>query len=50
MSMCMKVAVVENVARTGIRVLGCALSAKEIKGLPAMPEDICNYKVMFLNE
>ena len=31
----------ENVAGTGIRVLECALSVNEIKGLPAIPEDVC---------
>ena len=32
---------VENVAESGIRVLECALSVNEIKGLPAIPEDVC---------
>ena len=35
-----KVVGVENVAGIGIRVLDCALSVKEIKGLPAIPEDV----------
>ena len=37
-----KVGGVENVAGTGIRVLDCALSVNEIKGLPAIPEDVCS--------
>ena len=32
----------ENVAGTGIQVLDCALSVNEIKGLPAIPEDVCS--------
>ena len=36
-----KVVGVENVAGTGIRVLDCALSVNEFKGLPAIPEDVC---------
>ena len=41
-----KVVGVENVAGTagelhGIQVLDCALSVNEIKGLPAIPEDVC---------
>ena len=35
-----KVVGVENVAGTGIGVLDCALSVNEIKGLPAIPEDV----------
>ena len=33
---------VENVAGTGIRVFDCALSLNEIKGWPAIPEDVCS--------
>ena len=36
-----KVVGVENVAGAGIQVLDCALSVNEIKGLPAIPEDVC---------
>ena len=36
-----KVVGVENVAGTGIHLLDCALSVNEIKGLPAIPEDVC---------
>ena len=39
-----KVVGVENVARTGIQVLDCALSVNEIKGLPAIPEDVCSVR------
>ena len=39
-----KVAGVENVAATGIQVLDCALSVNEIKGLPAIPEDVCSVR------
>ena len=39
-----KVVGVENVAGTGIQVLDCALSVKEIKGLPAIPEDVCSVR------
>ena len=39
-----KVVGVENVAGTGIRVLDCALSVNEIKGLPAIPEDVCSVR------
>ena len=35
-----KVVGVKNVAGTGIQVLDCALSVNEIKGLPAIPEDV----------
>ena len=35
---------VENVAGTRIRVLDCALSVNEIKGLPAIPEDVCSVR------
>ena len=34
----------ENVAGTGIRVLDCALSVNEIKGLPSIPKDVCSVK------
>ena len=34
----------ENVAGTGIQVLDCALSVNEIKGLPAIPEDVCSVR------
>ena len=34
----------ENVAGAGIQVLECALSVNEIKGLPAIPEDVCSVK------
>ena len=37
-----KVVGVENLAGTGIQVLDCALSVNEIKGLPAIPEDVCS--------
>ena len=40
----MKVLGLENVAGTGIRVLDCALSVSEIKGLPAVPEDVCSVR------
>ena len=39
-----KVVSVENVAGTGIRVLHCALSVNKIKGLPAIPEDVCSVR------
>ena len=39
-----KVVGVENVAGTGIEVLDCALSVNEIKGLPAIPEDVCSVR------
>ena len=39
-----KVVGVENVAGTGIRVLDCALSVNGIKGLPAIPEDVCSVR------
>ena len=39
-----KVVGVENVAGTVIRVLDCALSVNEIKGLPAIPEDVCSVR------
>ena len=39
-----KVVGVENVAGTGIQVLDCALSVNEIKGLPAIPEDVCSVR------
>ena len=29
-------------AGTGIQVLGCALAVNEIKGLPAIHEDVCS--------
>ena len=35
---------VENVAGTGIRGLDCALSVNEIKGLTAIPEDVCSVR------
>ena len=35
---------VENVAGTGIQVLDCALSVNKIKGLPAIPEDVCSVR------
>ena len=37
-----KVVAVENVAGSGIQLLDCALSVNEIKGLPAIPEDVCS--------
>ena len=40
----LKVVGVENVAGTGIQVLDCALSVNEIKGLPAIPEDVCSVR------
>ena len=39
-----KVVGVENVAGNGIRVLDCALSVNEMKGLPAIPEDVCSVR------
>ena len=39
-----KVVGVENVAGAGIQVLDCALSVNEIKGLPAIPEDVCSVR------
>ena len=39
-----KVVGVENVACTGIHLLDCALSVNEIKGLPAIPEDVCSVR------
>ena len=39
-----KVVGVENVVGTGIRVLDCALWVNEIKGLPAIPEDVCSVR------
>ena len=39
-----KVVGVENVAGTGILFLDCALSVSEIKGLPAIPEDVCSVR------
>ena len=39
-----KVVGVENVAGTGIRVLDCALSVNEVKGLPAIPKDVCSVR------
>ena len=36
-----KVVGVENVAGTGIKVLHCALSVNDMKGLPAVPEGVC---------
>ena len=39
-----KVVGVENVAGSGIQVLACALSVNEIKGLPAIPEDVCSVR------
>ena len=39
-----KVVGVENVAVPGIQVLDCALSVNEIKGLPAIPEDVCSVR------
>ena len=35
---------VENVAGTSIHLLDCALSVNEIKGLPAIPEDVCSVR------
>ena len=34
----------ENVAGTSIRVLDCALSVNEIKGLPGIPKDVCSVR------
>ena len=39
-----KVLGVENVAGTGIWVFGGALLVNEIKGLPAMPKDVCSVR------
>ena len=39
-----KVVGVENAAGTGIQVLECALSVNEIKGLPAISEDVCSVR------
>ena len=39
-----KVVAVENVAGSGIQLLDCALSVNEIKGLPAIPEDVCSVR------
>ena len=39
-----KVVGVENVAGTRIKVLHCALFVNEIKGLPAVPEDVCSVR------
>ena len=39
-----KVVGVENVAGARIQVLDCALSVNEIKGLPAIPEDVCSVR------
>ena len=39
-----KVAGPENVAGTGMQVSDCALSVNEIKGLPAIPEDVCSVR------
>ena len=36
-----KVVGVENLVGTGIRVSDYALSVNEMKGLPAIPEDVC---------
>ena len=35
---------VQSVVVTGIPVLDCALSVNEIKGLPAIPEDVCSVR------
>ena len=40
----LKVVGVENVAGAGIQVLDCALSVNKIKGLPAIPEDVCSVR------
>ena len=34
----------ENVAGSGMQLLDCALSVNEIKGLPAIPEDVCSVR------
>ena len=39
-----KVVGVENVAGSGIHLLECALSVNKIKGLPAIPEDVCSVR------
>ena len=39
-----KVVGVENVAGSGIQLLDCALSVNEIKGLPAIPEEVCSVR------
>ena len=39
-----KVVGVENVAGSGIQLLDCALPVNEIKGLPAIPEDVCSVR------
>ena len=39
-----KVVGVEHVVGTGIRVLECALSVNEIKGLPGIPEDVSSVR------
>ena len=43
-----KVVGVENVAGAGIQLLDCALSVNEIKGLPAIPEDVCSVRERLL--
>ena len=40
----MKVVGGENVAGTGIHLFDCALSLNEIKGLSAIPEDLCSVR------
>ena len=40
----MKVVGEGNVAGTGMQVLHCALLVNEIKGLPAIPEDVCSVR------
>ena len=39
-----KVVGVENVAGFGIQLLDCTLSVNEIKGLPAIPEDVSSVR------
>ena len=34
----------EKVAGSGIQLLDCALSVNEIRGLPAIPEDVCSVR------
>ena len=39
-----KVVGVENVAGSVIQLLDCAISVNKIKGLPAIPEDVCSVR------
>ena len=40
----LKVVGVENLAGSGVQLLDCALSVNEIKGLLAIPEDVCSVR------